>query len=69
MEESYVPSEAVPPKKDNTLLIVIAVIVGLFLLCCCCFAALFIFVPGVLGPSIGNVFSNIVEGLGVTPMP
>jgi len=69
MEESYVPSEAVPPKKDNTLLIVIAVIAGLFLLCCCCVAAFVFLGPVILGPSIGNVFSNIIEGLEITPMP
>lgn len=69
MEGSYVTPEAAPPKKDNTLLIVIAVIAGLILLCCCCIAAFFIIGPTILGPAVGNVFSNIIEGLEMTPMP
>jgi len=68
MEDTYVSPEAVlEPKKNNTLLIVIAVIVVLILLCCCCIAAFFFLGPLILGPEIGNVFSNIVEGLEVTP--
>ena len=69
MEGTYVPPEApVEPKQDNTLLIVIAIIGGLLLLfCCCCVLAYFFLLAG--GPSVGNVFSNIIEGLEMTPVP
>ena len=70
MEDTYVAPEATPePKKDNTLLIVIAVVVGLILLCCCCLAAFFFLGPLLLGPEIGNVFSNVIEGFEMTPIP
>ena len=52
------------PKKSNTLLIVLIVVIVLIVLCCCCVAAAFIF----SGPVIGEVFSNIVEGLEMTPV-
>ncbi len=69
MEGTYVAPGAAPePKKDNTVLIIIAVIVGLILLCCCCLAAFFFVGPLLLGPEVGNVFSNIIEGLEVTPV-
>ncbi|MFZ5918620.1 MAG: hypothetical protein ACOYZ7_16925 [Chloroflexota bacterium] len=69
-EGIYVAPEAAPtPKKNNTLLIVLAVVVGLIVVCCCCALAFFFLGPMLLGPEIGNVFSNIVEGLEMTPVP
>lgn len=69
MEGSYIAPEETPePKKDNTLLIILAVIVGLILICCCCLVVVF-FGLGISGPVIGNVFSNIIETLEVTPLP
>jgi len=69
-EGAYVLPETAPePKKDNkTLIIVIAVIVALIVLCCCCMVAAYF---GLLasGPAVGDVFSNIVEGLEITPVP
>lgn len=53
--------------QNNTLrYIIIGVIVVVFL-CCCCAAALY---GGLLlmGPEIGDVFSNIIEELGA-PTP
>ena len=65
MEGTYVAPEAAPePKKNNTLLIVIVIVVGLILLCCCCIAAFFL----LSGPIVGEVFSNVVEGLEMTPI-
>jgi hypothetical protein len=53
-------------KKSNRTLIIILVVVAVLILCCC----LAIFVgPLIFGPAVGNVFSNIVEGLEVTPGP
>jgi len=64
MEETYTVPEATPePKKDNTLWIILAVVVGLILICCCCMAAFFL----LGGPVVGEVFSNIIEGLELTP--
>jgi hypothetical protein len=69
MEETYVAPEAAPePKERNTLLIVIAIVAGLILLCCCCLVVAY-FGLLVSGPVVGNVFSNIVEGLEMTPIP
>lgn len=45
------------------LILIIVVVVGVVGLCCIIFL-----VPLLLGPSIGNVFSNIVEDL-ETPQP
>ena len=65
MEGTYVAPEAAPePKKNNTLLIVIVIVVGFILLCCCCIAAFFL----LSGPIVGEVFSNVVEGLEMTPI-
>ena len=65
MEGTYVAPEAAPePKKNNTLLIVIVIVVGLILLCCCCIAAFFL----LSGPIVGEGFSNIVEGVEMTPI-
>jgi hypothetical protein len=69
MEGTYISPEAAPePKKDNTLLIIVAVIAGLILLCCCCLAIVY-FGFLLAGPAVGNVFSNIVNNLVITPTP
>jgi flagellar basal body-associated protein FliL len=63
-EEFYAPP--VEEKKSNrTLIIIIVVVVALIVLCCCCVFATLVFA----GPAVGNVFSNIIEGLEMTPMP
>ncbi len=51
-------------KKTNWLL-VLAIILGVLLVCClvACIAVYFL-----LGPTTGNVFSNIIEGI-QTPIP
>ncbi len=68
MEGTYVsPGGGPEPKKSNTLLIVVVVIGAVILLCCCCIAAFFFLGPLFLGPTVGNVFSNIIEGLEMTP--
>lgn len=68
IEGTYVSPEVAPePKEDNTALIIIAVIVVLILLCCC-IAAIFFVGPFLFGLEIGDVFSNIIEGLEMTPV-
>jgi Flp pilus assembly pilin Flp len=61
-----VPS-AEPEKKSNTGKVILIIVAILLVICCLC-AVVILAVPSLLGPSIGNVFSNIIEGLG-TPMP
>jgi flagellar basal body-associated protein FliL len=56
------------PKQNNTTRnIIIAVAVVIFL-CCCCIIAIW---AGLLlmGPAVGNVFSNVIQELEVTPHP
>ncbi len=53
-----------PPQQSNTTRNIIIIVVVVILLCCCCtFVSLFL-----LGPTVGNVFSNIILNLG-TPTP
>ena len=54
------------PKKSNTGLI-IGIIVAVLVVCLCCCLLAFVVLPAIFGPSIGNVFSNIIEGLEVAP--
>jgi hypothetical protein len=55
------------PAQSNTTRNIIIAVVAIVVVCCCCLIAIY---GGILlvGPSVGNVFSNIVEGL-VTPVP
>ena len=75
MTESYPTPEAPvqeEEKKSNTVLIIIIIVVVALLLCCC---ALVILGPifgisslTLLGPEIGDVFSDVIEGI-MTPAP
>jgi len=65
--EDYYAEPMEEKKSNTTLIIIIIVVVVLIVLCCCCVLALL--VPSLLGPSVGNVFSNIIEELEMTPMP
>jgi len=66
--EDYYAEPMEEKKSNKTLIIIIVVVVVLILLCCCCVLGLWL-VPSLLGPSVGNVFSNIIEELEMTPMP
>lgn len=55
-----------PAPKSNTRTIIIIVVVILVLCICACLCA-FVVAPAVFGPSIGNIFSNIIENM--TPAP
>jgi flagellar basal body-associated protein FliL len=65
--EDYYAEPMEEKKSNTTLIIIIIVVVVLIVLCCCC--VLTLLVPSLLGPSVGNVFSNIIEELEMTPMP
>jgi len=59
-------AEPMEEKKSNiTLIIIIVVVVVLIVLCCCCVLG----TMTLAGPALGNVFSNIIEELEMTPMP
>jgi hypothetical protein len=56
------------PARNNTTRNIIIAVVVIIVLCCCCLIAVFGSLT-LMGPAVGNVFSNIVEGLEVTPVP
>jgi flagellar basal body-associated protein FliL len=63
--EDYYAEPMEEKKSNTTLIIIIVVVVVLIVLCCCC-------VLGTMllgGPAIGNVFSNVIEELEMTPVP
>lgn len=55
-------------KGNSSTKIIIGVLVGVLVLCCiiplCIMAMLTL-----MGPSIGNVFSDVITGLEMTPLP
>jgi hypothetical protein len=56
------------PVRNNTTRNIIIAVAVVVVLCCCCL----ILVYGsllLMGPTVGNVFSNIIEELEVTPVP
>ncbi len=60
--------EQEPAAPNNTTRNIIIAVVVIVVLCCCLLAALIFVGPLLLGPTVGNVFSNIIEGL-ETPIP
>lgn len=56
------------PSQNNTTRNIIIAVVVVIVLCCCCFIAVF-GALSLMGPAVGEVFSNIIEGLDVTPVP
>jgi flagellar basal body-associated protein FliL len=73
MTEGYptpeAPVQEEGKKKSNTTLIVIIIVVVALLLCCCVLVVVGpMFGLTLLGPEIGNVFSDIVETL-EAPVP
>ena len=59
--------QAGQPQQDNTTRNIIIAVVVIILLCCCCAIAV-VAILNLMGPTVGNVFSNIIENLG-TPAP
>ncbi|UCC88229.1 MAG: hypothetical protein JSV81_02690 [Anaerolineales bacterium] len=57
-----------PRARSNTTRNIIIAVVVLIVLCCCCLIAVYGSLA-LMGPAVGNVFSNIVEGLEITPVP
>jgi hypothetical protein len=50
-----------PAKKKLPVWAIILIILGVLLLCTCLCVLLFPAILAMMGPSIGNVFSNIIE--------
>ena len=65
MTEDYYAEPMGEKKSNTTLIIIIIAVVVLIVLCCCCVLGTAVFV----GPAVGNVFPDIIEGLEITPMP
>ncbi len=63
----YAPP-APPAKKTNPWIIILIVVAVILLLCCCCLVVFGLLGPSLLGPDVGNIFSNIQQGL-MTPVP
>jgi flagellar basal body-associated protein FliL len=63
--EDYYAEPTEEKKSNLTLIIIIVVVVVLIVLCCCCVLGTML----LAGPTVGNVFSNIIEELEMTPMP
>jgi hypothetical protein len=66
-EDVYYEPE--PQKKMSGWVIALIVIAVLIVVCCCCVFLVFFVGPLVFGPSIGNVFSTVIEAMTVTPVP
>lgn len=65
MTEDYYAEPMEEKKSNTTLIIIIVAVVVLIVLCCCCVLGTML----LAGPAVGNVFSNVIEGLEMTPMP
>jgi uncharacterized protein YqhQ len=55
-----------PKNNTNKILIIVAVVI---VLCICACICLFVVVPALLGPTVGNVFSEVIDEMMLTPMP
>jgi hypothetical protein len=71
MSEEYldpITPEIVEEPKSNTNKIIIAIVV-VVVLCFCICLCFFVLVPALLGPTVGNVFSEVIDEMMLTPMP
>jgi flagellar basal body-associated protein FliL len=57
-----------PAKKKSPWITVLIIVVVLIVLCCLCVIVFSVVGPALLGPNIGNVFSNIMQSI-TTPTP
>ncbi len=62
------PASEPPAQKRSPWITVLIIVVVLIILCCLCLLVVFVLLPAIFGPSIGNVFSNIMESI-TTPTP
>jgi hypothetical protein len=55
-----------PSQNRNTIIIIVAVVI---VLCCCICLCTFFFLPSLFGPAIGDVFSEVIDEMMLTPIP
>ncbi|HBX70540.1 MAG TPA: hypothetical protein DEH25_14455 [Chloroflexi bacterium] len=70
MSDNYfdpITPEASPPKNNTTKIIIIVAVVVVLCICICLCAI--VLVPALLGPVVGNTFSEIENQLLLTPIP
>lgn len=71
MSEEYldpITPEIVDTPQKNTNMILIIVIVVIVLCCCICLCT-FILLPSLFGPAVGDVFSEVIDEMMLTPIP
>ena len=66
--EPITPEIVEDPPNNTTKIIVITLVVIVVLCCCICLCVFFVF-PALLGPAVGDVFSDIIDEMMLTPMP
>ena len=68
--EAFPYAEPEPKKGLSGWVIALIIIAALLAICCVCLLIVLLLTPALLGPSIGNVFSTIVETVeATTPVP
>ena len=65
--EPITPEIVEEPKSNTTKIIIIVAVVVVLCICIC--MCVFLMIPALMGPSIGNVFSEIEYELMLTPVP
>jgi uncharacterized protein YqhQ len=65
--ETITPEIVEEPKSNANKIIITVVIVVVLCICIC--LCVFVVLPTILGPTIGNVFSDVVDEMLLTPMP
>jgi hypothetical protein len=63
MSQDFAPMGSDMQAKKTNVWLIVGIVVAVILILTCCCIAIFAFGPVLLGPAIGNVFENIVEGL------
>lgn len=73
MEDAYREEPYPQPEPKRGLsgwLIALIVVAAIIVICCLCLLVVLVFAPILLGPSVGNVFSTVIETMeAMTPMP
>jgi len=68
MAEDYNAASPAGESKSVSPWVVIAIIIGVMVCCCIIIFVMITVASALLGPSVGNVFSNIIEEI-ATPVP
>jgi hypothetical protein len=63
------PLPVIPQQSSRNTSTILIIALGLLVFCVCILPVLVIIVLALLGPAIGNVFSEIIDELQMTPTP